>query len=267
MKNLDLINPAFAKPRNLCSVGAILPVIFSLCSTALISGIPTENHFSKKIILYFFIISATISFSLLFIPRLFNWGWTARYFFVSTIQMGSIALLSIVPWLCFLLYSHVSWGLKLICTLAFAWCTISLSRKFFSMYGEIKRSPTLLENLYWTEQGKAFYIQKNDIFLIEDKFKLSLYPPTRYFIIFFVIAVASIPFSSNVVDHIGIPYPHIFLGIFSIPIGTMALAFLTRGWFVYMYLPKKLGYKSREVYVDMASKRRLAHDLGISSED
>lgn len=125
------------------------------------------------------------------------------------------------------------------------------------MYLEIKKSTLLINYLYQKDGGKDFYIQKNDIYLIEKKFKLKIYPAAKYFVISTFFAFSTIPFAKMLSELIGLPFPHIFLGIFSIPIDMMALAFVTRGWFVFFHIPKHAGLNLKNLFVDMNEKNKL----------
>jgi hypothetical protein len=124
------------------------------------------------------------------------------------------------------------------------------------MYKNLKNDPALLATFYCSEGDETFYLQKNDVNLIEKKYKLSLFPGAKYFVIFFVLAFSTIPVASQISEFVGLPYPHVFLGIFCIPLDMMALAFLTRGWFVFYHLPKHIKKTSSTVFVDMVSKAR-----------
>lgn len=123
------------------------------------------------------------------------------------------------------------------------------------MYNQLKNSPEMLATIYQSEGNKTFYLQKNDVNLIEKKYKLSLFPNTIYFCIFPLLAFCTIPVAAKISELIDLPYPHIFLGIFSIPLDMMALAFVTRGWFVFDHLPSHIKKTSSTVYVDMVSKK------------
>lgn len=130
------------------------------------------------------------------------------------------------------------------------------SWKFALMYKDLKKNPELLATVYRPDGDETFYLQKNDVSLIEKKYKLNLFPSAKYFGIFSLLAFSTIPVASKISEFIGLPYPHIFLGIFSIPLDMMALAFITRGWFVFYNLPKHIKKTSSTVYVDMVSKKR-----------
>lgn len=123
------------------------------------------------------------------------------------------------------------------------------------MYKDLKNNPELLTTVYRSEGGETFYLQKNDVSLIEKKYKLNIFPNVKHFGFFSLLAFSTIPFASNISEFIGLPYPHIFLGIFSIPLDMMAVAFITRGWFVFYHIPKHIKKSNSTVYVDMVSKR------------
>jgi len=254
LKNLDLINPKFAKPKYLCANGSIVPLVLSLCSIALIDGAAVDANISNNPAGILFIIFAFVNIVMLFAPRLLNWDWKIKYFFVNSLQMGCVALLGAVPWLCFLLYANASWALKIPLTLAYLGLITSGCRQFLSMYSKVKNSPALVEYLYQQDGHLAYYMQKHDMFLIEKIFKLSFFPPAKYFIFFSILAFGSIPFASYITSSISLPFAHMFLGLIAIPIDIMALAFLTRGWMVLVHLPKQILPKNSEVYVDMATK-------------
>lgn len=165
-------------------------------------------------------------------------------------------MLGSVPWLCFLLYSSIFWPYRLFFFISYITLIILSVRKLRIAYGEVKKTPNLLNYIYQSAEGETYYLQKNDNFILEKKYKLSLFPSTAYFIIFLILSLTTLPFAKDISEFIGLPYPHVFLGIFSIPIDMMALMFLTRGWFVFYYIPKHIKKDNSIVYVDMASKTK-----------
>lgn len=257
MKNLDLLNPPFARPSNLCSIGAVIPLILSLTAIALTSGASKSSPVLENPLSVVFIFTSIFSLLLIFTPRIFMWNWSAKYFFVSSFEMGCIAMLGGVPWLCFLFYSSIHWLYRVLLFTSYLLIITLHSRKFAAMYKDLKNSQNLLSQVYSTEGNETFYLQRGDVNLIEKKYKLSLFPSAAYFGIFTLLALSTIPAAAEISEFIGLPYPHIFLGIFSIPIDMMALAFVIRGWFVFHHLPKYIKKTSSTVYVDMVSKTKM----------
>lgn len=124
-------------------------------------------------------------------------------------------------------------------------------------YAEVKNTPTLLSYIYQTADSTIFYMQKNDNYILEKKYKITLFPSAAYFVVFCILSVCTLPFAKDISTFFGLPYTHIFLGIFSIPIDMMAVMFVTRGWFVFYHLPKHIKNNNSVVCVDMASKTQL----------
>ena len=203
------------------------------------------------IILAFFSLTFTI------LPRVLRWDWSTKYFFVSSLQLGSIGLLGLVPGLCFLLYASIPLHYRIIAFSTYFFIIFFSIREIISMYLSIKKNEKFLAYIYQKSDNQYFYLQKNDSYIMEKKYKLNLFPSAKYFLIFSFAAVATIPFAKSVVAFVGLPYPHIFLGIFSIAIDIMALAFVVRGWFVLIHLPKYATKQNGPVYVDMSSRTKL----------
>lgn len=257
MKNLDLLNPAFARPSSLCSFGAVIPLILSLSSIALSSSALKNTASLNNPLSLVLIFIAIVSFLMIFWPRIFKWNWSAKYFLVSSFEMGCVGMLGGVPWLCLLFYSTIFLPYRIALFLSYLLIISIHSRRIAAMYRDLRSHNDLLSKIYQTENNVTYYLQKNDVNLIEKKYKLSLFPKGIYFIVFPLLAFCTIPLSNEISDMIGLPYPHIFLGIFSIPIDMMALAFIARGLFVFHHLPKYLKKTSSTVYVDMVSKTKI----------
>lgn len=240
----------------MCSLGAGIPLIMSLCSIALSSGAAPDTPYLQNPLTLFFTLTLTISLALVCLPRIFNWGWSVEYFFVASIQLACIGMLGGTPWLCFLLYASIPLPYRLVFFIVYLGVIATLSTKIWRMYQDVRNDPQLLGQLYQVRNKQTFYLQKNDVRLLEKKYRLSLFPNAGYFLLFAGLAFGTMPFAKTIVGFVGLPFPHIFLGIFSIPIDMMALAFLTRGWFVYYHLPKHFDPQRPTVYVDMVTKTR-----------
>jgi hypothetical protein len=258
LKNLDLINPAFVKPRNFCALAALLPLFSSLIGLGFIDGATPELRALDNPVAIFFMALAGVSLMMVFLPRLLNWGWTTTYFFIGILELGSTILMFGISWLCLLLYSSLPLSYR---TLIFAGYMLVIflpSRKIVKMYMEIKNDQRLFDYIYENLDGEIYYLQKNDIYLFEKKYKLSLPPSPNHLITWGLLWLSSVPFASMISRYIGLPYPHIFIGLLSTPINMMILAIVVRGTFVYYYLPRTLRKKGSTVYVDISTRTKLA---------
>jgi hypothetical protein len=252
-----LINPAFAKPKSLCSIAALLPVLFSLCALAFVSGATPDVKALDNPVAIFFMFLAALSSTLFVLPRALNWGWSTTYFFVGTLQLGSMALMGGIPWLCLLLYSRFAFPNRIILFAAYLLLIFLPLRKIIKMYALMERDKRLFDYVYQDSGGQTYFLQQNDTYLLEKKYKISLFPSGAHFVIFGLLGFSTVLFASPLSKFVGLPYPHIFIGILAIPIDIMAISFVIRGWFVFYHLPRILKIDGSTVYVDMASKTKF----------
>lgn len=250
----------FAKPSHACRVGALIPFILGGASLFLVSGASKASSMVTNPLALLLSGVVLLNFLLFFIPRIFRWDWNVRYFLVSGFQLGSIVMLGGVPWLCFLLYGSPPLALRGLAFLAYLAIIFLPSRRFIQMYADIRQSGELMRYLYQhdAEDDRYYYVQKNDVMLLEKKYKVSFFPPAMLFIAFALAAFAMIPFAGQLSALAGLPFAHLFMGIISIPLDIMSINFLVKAWLVFAHLPGSIGKRAdRKVLVDMGSSATM----------
>lgn len=254
MRNLDAINPSIAKPKSLGSIGALVPLILSASCVTLADGAAPHIPFNQNPLSIFCLGVVILSLLFLFIPRIFNWGWQAKYFGIPLFYVGSLALVGWIPILCIVLYGK----LPLWFTLAYLGINIGLTywwcNRFIIIFKNIYDDPKLHNCLYVEEQDAVYYMQKGDVWLLEKKFKFSQFPSNIFLISAMIIAFLLVPFMGVLTQLIGVPFTHIFLAVALVPINLFALGFTTKSILGFYYYPWKIKRQTgKDVYVDMAS--------------
>lgn len=136
------------------------------------------------------------------------------------------------------------------------WCY-----RFVTAYKKIYNEKCLRSCIYQEDDDAVYYMQKNETWLMERKLKIRSFPSGIYFFVFPLAAFFMTPFTTVIKDIIGLPFPHIFLGVFSLPITMMCLGYATRGWLGYYYYPNKIERETgKRVYVDMTPQGLLDLD-------
>lgn len=252
MKDLDAINPAFAKPSSFVSVTAMLPLLISGCCVALANGAAESVPFQKNPISILCILISTLSFVFLFIPRILKWGWQTRYFGVSTLYMSSVAMFGGIPWLCILLYSSAPIFLRGLFFLAYIALLTWWSLRFFNVYRHIYADNKMRSRIYQEDVDCIYYFQKGDKLLLDKKLKFKQFPSTIVFMFFGTAACFAMIYGKTLVNFFGLPFVHIFLAIGAIPLDMMATGLAVRGWMIFYCLPTKLNREmGKQVYVNL----------------
>jgi hypothetical protein len=189
------------------------------------------------------------------LPKIFNWDWRAKYFGFSAIHFSSISLLGVIPWLCILLYSSLApWEKSLLLIYYIApniwWC-----RRFVIYYRQIYGDRESRDMVYVEESDAVYYYQKNDNWLIEKKYKFKLFPSNLLTISPLAVAFLFAPWMTAVKAHVGLPFPHAFLAVASLPVVMMVLGLTIKCYLVFFHYPHKIKSETgKEVYVDMVHR-------------
>jgi hypothetical protein len=255
LRNLDKENPPFARPQHMVVICAILPfLIGGMCAIIASEATPRRPWISTPLSI-FCLCLCPAALATACLPKIFNWDWRAKYFGFSTIYFSSASLLGIIPWLCLLLYSHLAlWERALLLIYYFAptiwWC-----RRFIKYYRDIYSNKELRNIVYVEESDAVYYLQKNDNWLIEKKYKFNIFPSNLLVIIPPALAFLLAPWMRIVKAHIGLPFPFAFLTIAGLPFVMMILGLTMKCYLVFFYYPRKIKSETgKEVYVDMVRR-------------
>ncbi|MCU6500728.1 hypothetical protein LPN04_23290 [Rugamonas sp. A1-17] len=255
MKDLDAINPAFAKPSSFVSVTAALPLIISACCLALANGAAESVPLQQNPISILCILIAGLSFVLLFLPRILKWDWRARYFGVSTLYMASVAMFGGIPWLCILFYSSAPIFLRGLLFLSYVYLLAYWGFRFVNLYRYIYVDTKMRAQIYQEDVDCIYYLQKGDTALLGKRLKFKQFPPSILFVLFGIAACLTIIFGKSLVAFFGLPVVHLFLAVGAIPLDMLAIGLAVRGWMIFYCLPARLNRElGKQVYVDLVAK-------------
>jgi hypothetical protein len=243
------------KPARLVSIAAIIPVFFSVLGMTLSNAAAPSTPFIENPITLlncFILLSASILF---FLPRVLKWGWDTKYFGVMLFHISSISLIFIVPCLCLVLYSTLTFYLRVSIFIIFGaihaiWC-----RRFVNIYRKIYNDPMAINLIYQEENDAFYYMQRADKHILERKYKFLQLPKDRYFVISCIISFLLLGCMETIKGVTGLPFIHTFLLINTLPISIMAAGLVTKSWLVYYYYPLIIKrHTEKNIYVDMSGK-------------
>lgn len=252
MKNLDVSNPEIANPRRFGSLSSLISVMSGILGLVLAIGATPNIPFGENPLAIFcclIILSATILF---FIPRVMSWDWRARYFGITSVHLATFSLLCIIPLLCLVLYSRIA--------LEFRMALLALSvifhfwwvRRFVLFYRKIFEDKRLFDLLYYEVNGRVYYMQKVDKYLVENIFNFRQIPADRYLVVFLVVAISMLFFADRINSVTGLPFVYSFLTACAFPVSLMVVGLVARGWLIFYFYPWRIYRLSRrQVYVDM----------------
>ncbi len=253
MRNLEDINPEFARPNKMASFGALLPLIMCCGAIALADGAAPDLALMSNPLSVFFLLGAIVSLIMTIVPRLFKWDWDSRYFGFCLLYFGSAAVFGGVPWLCFLFFGAPSLSWRMLAfVLYFAglckWCY-----GFVVYYKRIYDDSKLRPLLYEVGEDSAFYLQRGDTALAQ-RLHFRQVPANLLFVLCVAGALILLPFMGMIKEILGLPSVHIFLGILSIPIDMLALGQVTRAVLIFYVYPSKIWRDTgNRVCVDMGT--------------
>jgi hypothetical protein len=264
LRDLDKENPSFARPQHMAVICAILPFLLgAMCAIIASEATPGRPWMSTPLSIFCIGLCPAALVSA-FVPKIFHWDWRAKYFGFSTIYFSSASLLGIIPWLCVLIYGSLPLWERLLLALFYVlpiawWC-----RRFVIYYRHIFSDHELRNILYIEEIDAVYYYQKNDNWLIEKKYKFKVFPSNFAFISPLALAFLLVPWMRMVKAHFGLPFPHAFLTIASLPVVMMILGLTMKCYLTFFHYPRKIKAETgKDVYVDMVSKttKRRAKQL------
>lgn len=249
------MNLAMAHPKQLGSLGALVPLTLGACAVALAEGAAPRLAFNSNPLSLFCAAVCIASCGLMIWPRLFGWGWETKYFGVSSAYIGSVALLGVIPCLTLVFYGTAPWPIKACIALTYITLHARWCWRFVLLYRRIHDDPVLCGQLYQEDDDAVYYLQKGDRSLIEKTLKFEQFPSNTFFISAFLLSLAVIPFMSDAKSLFGIPVVQIMLTICALPVSMMGLGLATRGWLVFYHYPGLIKKATgKQVYVDMDTK-------------
>lgn len=255
MRDLNSINSAAKSTRFIFTISLIIPLVMGCGAWALATGAAPKQALHDN---YLGLLGLGIAFTAIIafpIPYIFHWNWETKYFGAGMISLSSASIIGIYPILCIAQYSSLPILIRLTlvgleCILIVRWCL-----RFVNIYRIIHLEKYLFHCIYTEEPSAIYYSQQADKQIVEKLLKLEQFPHSKYFILAGFSAFALTPFATSLSHFIGIPFIHIFLSIFAIPLNLMFLGLTTRGWLIFYYYPIKIKRKTNKpVYVDMSSR-------------
>lgn len=255
MKDLDALNPPFARPSRFIAIGAVLPLLASLAGAGFANGAaPNVTFFQNPLVCLCLAICAA-SCAMLIVPRLFNWDWRTGYFGFSLLFIFSISIFGGVPWLCILYFSSAPLWLRGALFSSHAFCLLWWASRYVRVYRTAFGNDALRDAMY-EEDGDCFYYrQHGDRMVLDTVFHFKEFPSTMFTLSTLAVACGSMVYARELVNFFGLPYAHLFLAIFSISVNMIGVGFLVRGWLVFFKYPTILRRRTgKMVYVDMVTK-------------
>jgi hypothetical protein len=255
LRNLEKENPTYARPQNVALIGAFLSfTIGGMCMVIANEATPHTAFLDNPLTLFCIFVSVA-SFAFALIPKIFNWGWKARYFGISMIYLTSVSLLGLIPWLCIVLYSAQHLWMRLIILVGYAVPIILWCRRFAKFYAKIFANQVWHDFIYREDTDAVYYMQKNDNWLVEKRYKLAIFPSGIATVAPVALAFVLVPFIKIVNSQTGLPFAHTFLSVAGLPIIMTFLGLGMRGFLVFYYYPWKIKQATgKDVYVDMVTK-------------
>lgn len=255
MRNLDEENPTFASPRNLAPVGAMLLFLLGAIGAALVSEATPHRPWTDTPLSIFCVCLCPVALVSAWLPRVLNWDWRAKYFGFNTLYFSSMSLLGLIPWLCLLLYGSFALWEKLALFILYLAPTIWWCHRFITYYQGVFADHDLRRALYIEESDAVYYCQKNDNWLVERKHKFKLYPSNVLVITPMILAFLLVPWMREVKLYFGLPFPHVFLTLSSLPLVMMVFGLTIKSYLTFYHYPQKIKSETgKDVYVDMVSK-------------
>jgi hypothetical protein len=255
LKKLDQINPKMAKPEKILPIGAILPFMLGGMCWVLASEVTPNVPFLQDPLSMFCVLSMIMGCFLVVAPKMFKWDWKSRYFGFGVICVGSTSLPGVISWLCIVFYSHLPLLVRYFLFLSYGAIVIWWCWRFVLYYQPVMLAAHLHSKIYSEDDDAVYYLQKNDTWLLNNRYRFRQLPPNIFFVTMSLLGFLSFPFARNVFSVTGIPVIHIFMAISFSPIVLLSLGLMTRGYLIYYHYPRKIKRKTgKEVYIDMATK-------------
>lgn len=255
MRDLDSINGAARSTKFVFTLSLIIPIFTGCGAWALAAGAAPNEALRENLLALLGLGISSIAIIAFPIPYIFRWNWETKYFGAALLCLSSAAIVGVYPILCIAQYSALPLFVRVMllfleCALIVRWC-----RRFPNVYKKIYFEKSLFSCIYIEEQSAVYYSQQADKRIIEKFFKLEQFPHSKYFLLSALVAFSLAPFATATSRFVAIPFIHIFLAIFSIPLSLMFLGLATRGWLVFYFYPMKIKSETNKpVYIDMSSR-------------
>jgi hypothetical protein len=255
LRDLDSINCAAKSTRFIFAISLIIPLVMGCGAWALAVGAAPKQALHENYLGLLGLGIASVAIIAFPIPYIFHWNWETKYFGTGMLSLSSASILGIYPILCIAQYSSLPIFARLTfvgleCILIIRWC-----RRFANIYRIIYSKKELFNCIYIEESSAVYYSQQADKQVIEKLLKFEQFPHSKYFILSGLTAFSLTPFATSLSKLIGVPFVHVFLAIFSIPLNLMFLGLTTRGWLVFYFYPMKIKRKTNKpIYVDISSR-------------
>jgi hypothetical protein len=255
LKNLDTINPSFARPSAFIALGSLLPLLTSLVGVGFAVGAAPDLAVVRNPVALFCLAISVASCAMLIIPRLMRWDWRAGYFGFSLLYILSISLIGGIPWLCLLVFSSASLWLRCLLFSLHALTLLWWAGRYASLYRKVFATDALRQSVYVEDDDCIYYLQKGDRMVLDKICDFKEFPPTLFVLSTLAVSGASMLYAGDLVAFFGLPYAHIFLAILGISVNMIGVGFAVRGWLIFYKYPRMLRRKTgKQVYVDMVSK-------------
>lgn len=256
MRDLESINSQFLSLRKF-GFACFLPFMMGLIGSSFADDAAPNTALGNNYLSMFGLVMSIFSVFFGFIPFLFKWDWKTKYFGFPLFCVGSVSGSGLFPFLAIVIYGAWPLWVKLLLLIANIVLIVWWCRRFVVLYRKIHHDQKLWNQIYVEEEDAVYYLQRGDKKVIEKQLKFTQIPSIFFWIVPMLFALLLIAFKSEVVNFVGVPFPNIFLSIFSIPIYLMCLGLATRGFLIFYYYPWKIKRQTgKDVYVDMVSSHK-----------
>lgn len=197
LKKLDQINPEIAKPERILPIGAILPILFGGMCWVLASEAAPNTPFRQDPLSIFCVFSMIVGCFLAAVSKIFKWGWRACYFGFGMFCMGSVSLPGVISWLCIIFYGSFPTLMRYLLFLSYGAIVIWWCRRFVLYYQSVMLVAHLRSKIYSEDDDAVYYLQKNDTWLLNNRYKFKQLPPNAFFVMMSLLGFLSFPFAKN----------------------------------------------------------------------
>jgi hypothetical protein len=253
--HLDEVNPSFARPQRFISLGALMLLLNAGISWVLATLAAPEIPFSRNPLAIISSLLALLSVVLGLIPMVFKWDWRVQYFGICSLYLASASLPGVTPWLCIVLYSRIPLYARIVLFLVFVLSIYWWCHRFVVYYRKVMSNAAYREKVYCEHESAVHYLQKNDAWLINKKYKFRQAPHMGVFLLAIIVAISIAPIMGKISLFSGLPFPYLFTAIGFFPFVLLLLGISVRGYLIYYYYPREIRKKTgKEIYIDMATR-------------
>ena len=253
--HLDEVNPSFARPQRFISLGALMLLLNAGISWVLATLAAPEIPFSQNPLAIISSLLVLLSVVLGLIPMIFKWDWRVQYFGICSLYLASASLPGVMPWLCIVLYSRIPLYARIALFLVFVLSIYWWCHRFVVYYRKVMSNAAYREKVYCEHESAVHYLQKNDAWLINKKYKFRQTPHMGVFLLAIIAAISIAPIMGKISLFSGLPFPYLFTAIGFFPFVLLLLGISVRGYLIYYYYPREIRKKTgKEIYIDMATR-------------